>query len=531
MKTSPLSSLLARPLGLIASLCAGLTITAAQANPAAGTWQIKPHESPVVLNGFTGAADLSGLAMTGSHVLVGSDELTTVQQGLYNAESGEITFRAPVYLVHPGATGGGKGGKKKKNSAGEIDIEGVCYAAAEKAFYVTGSHGVGKKKGDFQQLRYGVYRIPFDEATGTVQTGAITQSSLLPWLTESAEFKAHVRQPLQQNGFNIEGVAHRGDRLYFGVRGPSLEGAAFIIEVEAKALFASAGQGIKPVVHRVPLGDGTGIREITAVKDGLLLLSGNAAAEPVKEFPETTAPRPDTGFALHFLPLADAGKPGAVQRIGDVSAPGGKAEGLLVLSEEANELDILVIHDGIEQGGATRYVLTSQGSPVLTTTAAAEPAAEGAAAPLKKEAQPVIRTVAAITDCPAAVQEAVKKNGHDKQLTEIKSITAGSTVTYVFETGDETSGSDDETNYFYSSEGVLLKTEKDIPLKSAPAKVQEALLKLAGKDAVVDDVETVTTADNTVTYKAELESNGGMDRKVRVSAEGEVLELTDETDD
>jgi hypothetical protein len=159
--------------------------------------------------------------------------------------------------------------------------------------------------------------------------------------------------------------------------------------------------------------------------------------------------------------------------------------------------------------------------------AKAPPAPPTPAAPAKP---PVMKSVPSLDDCPEAVRTAVRKNGHDKGLVEIKVIQEGATKSYSFETGTEDDGVDQEINYFYSSEGVLLRAEKDIPLKTAPAAVQEALKKLAGTTAVVDDVEEVT-AGKTVTYKAEIESNGGIDRKVRMSATGEVLELIEETDD
>lgn len=163
--------------------------------------------------------------------------------------------------------------------------------------------------------------------------------------------------------------------------------------------------------------------------------------------------------------------------------------------------------------------------PVLCSGQESKP--PPAATPDKK---PVIRSVAALEDCPEPVRAAVKKNGHDKGLTEIKVIEAAGVKSYSFETGTEDDGVDREISYFYSSEGVLERTEKDLPLKNAPEAVQAALAKLAGTTAVVDDVEEVT-AGKVITYKAELESNGGVDRKVVVSATGEVIELEEESDD
>jgi hypothetical protein len=49
--------------------------------------------------------------------------------------------------------------------------------------------------------------------------------------------------------------------------------------------------------------------------------------------------------------------------IGNVSAPGGKAEGLLVLEDAATSVHIAIIHDGIDQGGTTSYFLRRTDAP------------------------------------------------------------------------------------------------------------------------------------------------------------------------
>ena len=316
--------------------------------PAAGQagWQCRALESPPALTGFLESEDLSGIARCGTHVLVASDEGANLQLGNISADG--IRYTANVPLVPAGSTSPG---------SGEIDMEGVCYAANERAFYVTGSHGVGKKKGDFQLARYGVYRIPFDAEKGGVQADAITQSSLLPWLDGSAEFKDHIRRPLQRNGFNIEGIAHADGRLFFGVRGPALAGHGWIIEVEAASLFTAEGSDAKATAHRIPLGVDRGIREIVKIEGGFLLLTGNAGAEPSKKFRESTARKPDAAFGLVFVPWAGTGPLGQPVDVADVSAPDGKAEGLLVLEETARTVQVLVLHDGLEQGGASGYVL------------------------------------------------------------------------------------------------------------------------------------------------------------------------------
>lgn len=320
-------------------------------------WSLEAQESPIQLDGFLGSLDLSGIAKAGSHIVVVSDELSGVQTGTLNEETGAIEYSSALTLATAGLSK--KSGKKKegKKDAAEIDIEGVCFAADEKAFYVTGSHGVGKKKGDFQPMRYGVYRIPFDPATGVMRSAEVTRSTLLTWLETSALFKEHVRQPLQQNGFNIEGLACAGGRLYFGVRAPGIDGTAFIIEAGAEELFRLAGAELQPKVHTVPVGPDRGIRELVSVGGGFLMLTGNAGAEASKQFPQSTARQPDTGFALSFLPSNGPGNIGRPESIGDVSAPDGKAEGLLVLRDADGVMDLLILHDGLEQGGATMFTV------------------------------------------------------------------------------------------------------------------------------------------------------------------------------
>ncbi len=134
-----------------------------------------------------------------------------------------------------------------------------------------------------------------------------------------------------------------------------------------------------------------------------------------------------------------------------------------------------------------------------------------------------------LEDCPAAVQASVKKNGHDAELVQIKRLLKEGVVLFALETGTE-QGADRETTYFYNEDGSLRRTEQEIPLSEAPEIVRQALQQLAGTRLTIDDVEKVTEA-KTISYEAELESNGGKDRKVRISETGEVLENEEEKND
>ena len=313
-----------------------------------GGWKLQPSPRPWTAEGFAESLDLSGIAsLDGRQCLVASDELTAVQFGHIDAETGRITAGAMVPLTN--ATG-----KKKA----EIDIEGVAASPDGRKYYVTGSHGVGKKKGDVQAERYAVYEVPVDPSTGAVQRQAIRRASLRAWFERSPEFAAQVGQPLQRNGLNIEGLAYAQGRLYFGLRGPNVDGTGYVIETGAEALFS--GAAVECVMHRLPLGAGRGVRDLAACRDGFLLIAGNASAEASKAFPVSEARQPDTRFQLGWW------RPGttpSVEWIGDLDSGEGKAEALLILEDTGAHIDLLCLFDGAPEGGAKAYRLSR---PALT---------------------------------------------------------------------------------------------------------------------------------------------------------------------
>jgi hypothetical protein len=321
---------------------------------AAGTtisrWTMEPAPRTWTLQGFAESLDLSGIAsLDGRRCLVASDELAAVQIGEIDAQAGVITAGPMVPLA------AGKGKKKI-----EIDIEGVAAAPDGRSYYVTGSHGVGKKKGDAQAERYAVYEVPIDPETGTVRRDGIRRASLRPWFERNPVFSEHLGRPLQQNGLNIEGLACVGERLYFALRGPNLGGNAFILETEAGPLFR--GEEIQCVVHSLPLGEGRGLRDLVACRDGFLLISGNASAEASKAFPVTEAREPDGRFQLGWW---QPGKEPSVTWLGQLPSAAGKAEAMMILSETDAHLDLLCLFDGAPEGGAVAYRLKR--TPLVST--------------------------------------------------------------------------------------------------------------------------------------------------------------------
>jgi hypothetical protein len=84
----------------------------------------------------------------------------------------------------------------------------------------------------------------------------------------------------KENGFDIEGVAVHGDRLFLGLRGPVLRGWALFLELEVtdagdgRLCLQPIGAGGRPYrKHFVELG-GMGIRDLVWRGDDLLLLAG-----------------------------------------------------------------------------------------------------------------------------------------------------------------------------------------------------------------------------------------------------------------
>ena len=210
----------------------------------------------------------------------------------------------------------------------EIDAEAIAYA--DSVFYITGSHGLSRKKAKRKPAPFTVFRLKGDKVRASTRLGEAIAAA--PLLSRYAE------QPLTKNGANIEGLAAVGDTLFFGFRGPSIKGNAIILETSARALFSQSELPVS--IHTVRLGDRIGIRDMAAVDEGILLLTG----------PVNTLPRQFT-VALW--------KPGeeTVETLGDVPVPGdGKPEGLLVLIEKPETYRLLVFHDSARNGAPTPIV-------------------------------------------------------------------------------------------------------------------------------------------------------------------------------
>jgi hypothetical protein len=309
--------------------------------PAPGSgWKISVLPESWRISGFQQDLDLSGIAAwDAGHCLICTDEGRLIQSGNMNRAAHTITAGPAIQLL-PGMPGDK-----------EADKEGVAVSREDGCYYVTGSHGVGKKKGEPQESRCQVTRIPVDRATGEPLPD-VRNASLSGWAASDPVLGKYVGRPLQMNGFNIEGLTMKNGKLWFGVRGPNEDGDTFVIETDPHALFNGSPNGR---LHRLRVGAAQGIREIVALNSGFLVLTGNACAEPSKNFPNSLAPPHDHTFRLFFW---NPGASPSVTFVGDLPSPSAKAEGMLVLEDAADHIDVLVICDGAAGGGPKVYRLT-----------------------------------------------------------------------------------------------------------------------------------------------------------------------------
>jgi Protein of unknown function (DUF3616) len=265
----------------------------------------------------------------------------------------------------------------------EFDGEGVSYQAAPPTsgrtggtFYVAGSHGCSRTKAEFRLSSFLLARVDVDDH-GHAATPELTYrvSGALQNAGSVGQFFGKSLDADAQ-GLNIEGVAITGDSLLFGLRSPSLNGDAFIVEAKIADLFAP-GLTETPVEARVlplALGQNAGIRDLAISPDGrLLVLSGPAQGQCDVPFAlwlagaPQAAPSPSALVKLGLLEAVfeDDQKKDEWRHCvaGDRSANDtrAKAEGLTVIGSDGNRLRLLVLFDGLLNGGSREYAVNLPG--------------------------------------------------------------------------------------------------------------------------------------------------------------------------
>lgn len=252
---------------------------------------------------------LSAVERTGEHLWLACDETPTLER-LTRAPDGTFgahrTYALADFVDLP--------------AEGEVDVEGLAYAAP--FLWVVGSHSrkrskpkkdeddaecierIGKVEKD--ESRHFLARIPLaqdeegglapvrvrchpDEPGNNLTAARLRRRSGIARSLRGDEHLGDFLQiPGKDNGFDIEGLAVLGERLFVGLRGPVLRGWAVILEIEPvpepdrpeRLSLAKIGEnGERYIKHFLDL-EGMGIRDLRRDGDDLLVLAGATMSLP-----------------------------------------------------------------------------------------------------------------------------------------------------------------------------------------------------------------------------------------------------------
>jgi Protein of unknown function (DUF3616) len=243
--------------------------------------------------------DLSAVTRVGNSLFLACDETASIEC-LRRLEDGSFGdhrhFALDAFVDLPGG------------AEGEMDIEGLC---AEDGFlWIVGSHSLkrGKpKRGESdaddalkrmesverEPNRYFLGRIPLvEENSGLfVPTQSVGErraawikfgkrhSALVRWVADDPHLEPFLGIPSKENGFDVEGLAVRGNRVWLGLRGPVLRGHAIVLDLEISEkapgrLKARRIYGERRYRKHLLDTRGLGIRDMCFDGDDLLLLVG-----------------------------------------------------------------------------------------------------------------------------------------------------------------------------------------------------------------------------------------------------------------
>jgi hypothetical protein len=257
-------------------------------------------------------------------------------------------------------------------SGRELDAEGATSDGVN--FYVTGSHSTSRTRCAANLQSRQVIRFNVDPKSGRAQrdpngklSGYQASGRLWEIISTEATLKQYAgkclgTQPPEKSvelkgerGINVEGIASKDGHLYFGFRGPARDGVAPILSVHAETLFGD--RPARSATYRVAVGEGRGIRDLLAVKDGFLVLTGPDDDER-KEQPSSMIlfwdGKGSSGAVVQTRPLAELDVSN-MTRIGCDTVT--KPEAIALLSESSREYKVLVLSDGMCDGGPLPFTV------------------------------------------------------------------------------------------------------------------------------------------------------------------------------
>ena len=289
--------------------------------------------------------DISAIASFGRFLVIGSDETKKKIQVLEKINDNSYKVSHDIEL--PVSEGSDKE---------EFDVEGM-ELGKDNTLFVIGSHSLKRKKVDPERTykknrerietvepedkRNRIIKLTLDSETGKLN-GNIESINIKGTILQDKVLKIFTQIPSKENGIDIEGIAVDGNQLYLGFRGPVLR-LNYVPVVVTKFDKPSDYE-----IHYVNL-EGNGIRDLTKVKDGFLIVAG-----PVGD-----------GFGpyqLYFwdgsdgIPGKDKPKEAQITLLGEIPSPkGAKAEGITVMEETNSVYKVIIVYDGLPNGAATLF--------------------------------------------------------------------------------------------------------------------------------------------------------------------------------
>jgi len=247
-----------------------------------------------------------------------------------------------------------------KQNGQELDIEG--FAVEGDHLYVIGSHSLARKRfkesGSYEEnlkrltqvkqesSRYQLFRLALD---ATNQVSGRDQISLATIFNNDPLLSRFTTIPSKENGIDIEGIAAKEGKLYLGFRGPVLrDGYVPVMQLA----FENPLESYKLLFVNLA---GRGIRDLAAVSDGFLILAGPVGDEQVSY------------QLLHWngkdcLTGSDRKESGKLHLLTEITPPeDGKAEGMALLSETAQNYELLIVFDGAKNGAPARFTIKRPG--------------------------------------------------------------------------------------------------------------------------------------------------------------------------
>jgi uncharacterized protein DUF3616 len=249
--------------------------------------------------------NVSAVVLDGNHLWLGGDEGTFIHRMTRDASGNfgnHTSFELKETLKLPGP------------AKEEIDIEGLDVDGGY--LWLIGSHSAKRKKAEddksaqenLERLtkieaegnRFTLARVPVDGAAtpvpahGGLTAGRLQGNANANLLTEALMKDRHVGRfvprvlpdkaiegiPSKDNGFDVEGLAVTGNRIFLGLRGPVLRGWASVIELRVSAapdgalVLDTIGSSGQPYLKHLLQLDGLGVRELVIHGDDLLVLTG-----------------------------------------------------------------------------------------------------------------------------------------------------------------------------------------------------------------------------------------------------------------